>query len=123
MLEVMRITNVITYTMRAPLHETCFQDYHIPAVSLELIFLSESRSLKKVKTIARVRCSKQFTKPWSSFLQNTHIVFKLSCFHTSKDIWGDPEAFRPERFLDPNQNRVINSEKIFTFGYGMSCNL
>ena len=35
MLEVMRIANVITYTMRAPLQETTFQGYHIPAVSVE----------------------------------------------------------------------------------------
>jgi cytochrome P450 len=34
-----------------------------------------------------------------------------------KDVWGDPEIFRPERFLDENMN-IINSEKILAFGAG-----
>jgi len=37
--------------------------------------------------------------------------------HFSKEVWGDPVAFRPERFLGP-KNEIINDELITPFGYG-----
>jgi cytochrome P450 len=41
----------------------------------------------------------------------------LTSIHKSKAIWSDPETFRPERFLDSNNN-VINAHKILPFGLG-----
>jgi len=32
-------------------------------------------------------------------------------------VWGDPENFRPERFLDAD-NKIINSAKVIAFGLG-----
>jgi len=39
----------------------------------------------------------------------------------NEEIWGDPQAFRPERFLDANM-KIINDDKLFAFGAGMSTN-
>ena len=32
--------------------------------------------------------------------------------------WGDPEVFRPERFLDPQSGNFRNSERMIPFGFG-----
>lgn len=37
--------------------------------------------------------------------------------HLSKEEWGDPLNFRPERFLDEKME-IINSDKILPFGLG-----
>jgi len=37
--------------------------------------------------------------------------------HMDPKIWGDPENFRPERFLDKD-NKIINSQKVIAFGLG-----
>lgn len=34
-----------------------------------------------------------------------------------KEHWGDPENFRPERFLDSNE-QIIQYEWFIPFGYG-----
>jgi len=34
-----------------------------------------------------------------------------------KDYWGDPECFRPERFLDANGS-LIKHERLIPFGIG-----
>ena len=39
--------------------------------------------------------------------------------HMDPDTWGDPENFRPERFLDTEGN-TINEHKLLTFGIGKS---
>ena len=35
------------------------------------------------------------------------------------ETWGDPENFRPERFLDTEGN-VVNGHKLLTFAVGKS---
>jgi hypothetical protein len=36
-----------------------------------------------------------------------------------KKVWGDPEAFRPERFLDENMELIKDSNnKLLSFGAG-----
>jgi methyl farnesoate epoxidase/farnesoate epoxidase len=34
-----------------------------------------------------------------------------------KKYWGDPEAFRPERFLDSN-GKFVKPERVIPFGFG-----
>ena len=38
--------------------------------------------------------------------------------HMDPKFWGDPENFRPERFLDADNN-IINSHRVISFGLGM----
>ncbi len=46
-------------------------------------------------------------------LQNMHSVF------FDEEFWGDPNAFRPERFLDSNGSLIQSKvERIFVFGAG-----
>jgi len=35
-------------------------------------------------------------------------------------VWGDPEIFRPERFLAPNADSLPNP-LVIVFGYGARC--
>lgn len=41
----------------------------------------------------------------------------LHSVHFDKRIWGDPEHFRPERFID-EKGALINREELITFGVG-----
>jgi hypothetical protein len=38
---------------------------------------------------------------------------------TDADIWGDPENFRPERFIAPDGS-LIRKEELIPFGIGRS---
>jgi methyl farnesoate epoxidase/farnesoate epoxidase len=49
--------------------------------------------------------------------QGTIAGISILSLHQSKEIWGDPEEFRPERFLDA-KNTIINANKILPFGLG-----
>ena len=35
-----------------------------------------------------------------------------------KRHWGDPEVFRPERFLDSTGTKIVNLEQMIPFGFG-----
>lgn len=49
--------------------------------------------------------------------KDTTVLISLHSVFKDKSIWGDPDVFRPERFLDENGNLVIH-EKLFPFGLG-----
>lgn len=34
------------------------------------------------------------------------------------EYWGDPEVFRPERFLDATAGNLIKGERLIPFGIG-----
>jgi cytochrome P450 len=38
--------------------------------------------------------------------------------HHDKDIWGDPDNFRPERFLSPDGRTVLKNENLLPFSVG-----
>jgi cytochrome P450 len=50
-------------------------------------------------------------------LQNARIIINLYGLHMDKKYWGDPEVFRPERFLD-SQGNVKREEALIPFGIG-----
>jgi cytochrome P450 len=45
------------------------------------------------------------------------IISNAYSAHRNKAFWGDPENFRPERFLDKDNN-IINSNRMIGFGLG-----
>lgn len=49
--------------------------------------------------------------------RNTTILIGLRTVHMDTEFWGDPQVFRPERFLD-EQMRIVNTERLMPFGQG-----
>lgn len=50
--------------------------------------------------------------------QFTTVITNLEQMHMDKDTWGDPENFRPERFLDEDGNLCLKNDKSLPFGLG-----
>lgn len=50
--------------------------------------------------------------------KDTTILISLYSVHMSPEIWGDPEVFRPERFLD-EEGKITSHEKFIPFGLGL----
>lgn len=49
--------------------------------------------------------------------KNTTVLIGLQSVHMDKVYWGDPETFRPNRFLG-DDNKVCNTERFMSFGQG-----
>lgn len=49
--------------------------------------------------------------------KNTTVLIGMQSVHMDKMYWGDPECFRPTRFLD-DDNKLCNTERFMTFGQG-----
>lgn len=49
--------------------------------------------------------------------KDTHVVPNLWYIHHSTKIWGDPENFRPERFLSED-NKCIKNDALAPFSTG-----
>lgn len=49
--------------------------------------------------------------------KNTTILMGLRTVHMDERHWGDPEVFRPERFLDEHR-KLCNTERLMPFGQG-----
>jgi cytochrome P450 len=62
---------------------------------------------------------KEFTWESSLSFQNAFALVNFTRIHMDPKIWGDPEAFRPTRFLDENNN-VVKDSKLLAFGSGMN---
>lgn len=50
--------------------------------------------------------------------KDTVIVPNLYACHHNPEIWGDPENFRPERFLSEDGSKVIRNEAFMPFSAG-----
>uniref|UniRef100_A0A182PZ34 Uncharacterized protein n=1 Tax=Anopheles epiroticus TaxID=199890 RepID=A0A182PZ34_9DIPT len=49
--------------------------------------------------------------------KNTTVLMGLRDVHMDREHWGDPEVFRPERFLNENRD-IVNTERLMPFGQG-----
>jgi len=45
------------------------------------------------------------------------LVINMHSVHKDEKVWGDPDVFRPERFLDSEGN-VTNLTHLIPFGMG-----
>jgi Cytochrome P450 len=50
-------------------------------------------------------------------LQNTMVLTGLHSYHNDPDVWGDPQVYRPERFLDEN-GALLKKDVTLPFGAG-----
>jgi len=50
--------------------------------------------------------------------KGTWIMANLYHIHFSKDIWGDPTTFRPERFLSQDKTKFQRNENLLPFMTG-----
>ena len=50
------------------------------------------------------------------------MICNLYSIFMDKQHWGDPENFRPERFLN-EKNDIVNAERVIPFGFGNICTL
>lgn len=48
--------------------------------------------------------------------KNTAVLASLFGLHTSKNVWKDPDNFRPERFLNSRGELVLKYDKSLPFG-------
>ncbi|KAK6963666.1 cytochrome P450 2U1, partial [Biomphalaria glabrata] len=62
-------------------------------------------------------CNKDTTLAGYTIPKGTIVMPNLDAIHASKEIWGDPEKFRPERFLDAKGN-IIKREELMPFSIG-----
>ena len=53
-----------------------------------------------------------------SIPKGTMIFGNQYAAHYNKEIWGDPENFRPERFLSPDGKQVLRNKAWMPFGAG-----
>ena len=51
------------------------------------------------------------------FVQGTIMIANLHAAYFSKEIWSDPESFRPERYIGEN-GQIANTGNVMPFGFG-----
>ncbi len=55
--------------------------------------------------------------PWK-IKKGAQVLVSQMVMHSREDIWGDPQVFRPERWLDPNFERSLPRYAYMPFGGG-----
>jgi len=50
--------------------------------------------------------------------KNSVIFFSIYDAHHDKEVWGDADNFRPERFLDESGSKVVKHEALIPFSSG-----
>ncbi|XP_055863880.1 cytochrome P450 2U1-like [Biomphalaria glabrata] len=62
-------------------------------------------------------CTENVTLAGYAIPKGTLVMPNIDAVHGSKEIWGDPDNFRPQRFLD-EQKRIIKREEFIPFFIG-----
>jgi cytochrome P450 len=78
------------------------------------VLLAESRLISSLFSNA---LTNNFLLLHGGMFQDTTIISSMWCLLHDKEHWCDPEAFRPERFLDEYGN-FVKDERMIPFGIG-----
>lgn len=58
----------------------------------------------------------------TDLFQNTLVYTSIYGVHFDKKIWGDPEVFRPERFIN-SEGKLVKKDYSIPFGAGKLNNM
>lgn len=84
---------------------------------VEAILLEVERYCHVVPVIGPRRVLKDTVLDGYNIPKETTILIHVYSVHSSREIWGDPEVFRPERFLNA-EGKLIPNEALIPFGLG-----
>ena len=106
MLECLRHGSGVSVSLRTAIRDTTISGCHV-----EKVFRFTMYDLNCMPPE-----SYDFRIP-SLLIQDTIIGIHVSRIHMNEKIWGDPETFRPSRFMDENNN-ISKHNKLLAFGGG-----
>ncbi|VVC37362.1 Cytochrome P450, E-class, group I,Cytochrome P450,Cytochrome P450, conserved site [Cinara cedri] len=84
---------------------------------VEAVLLETKRLNHVTPVIGPRRVLKNTNLKGFSIPKNTTILMSLYSVHLDQSTWGDPEVFRPERFIDKD-GKLISAENMHFFGGG-----
>ncbi|XP_031356060.1 probable cytochrome P450 305a1 isoform X2 [Photinus pyralis] len=97
-------------------HQWEYQDrYKVPYVEAVIKEIQRHKSISPIfgpRATARDTQLNGYTIP-----KGTTVLLNMQPTWMSEEIWGDPEEFRPERFLD-ERGQMANGSKFVPFGIG-----
>ncbi len=55
-----------------------------------------------------------------NLFSDSYVFYNIYYFHNDPEYWGDPEKFRPERFLEQvdGTTKLVKHERLVPFGFG-----
>jgi len=110
--EVMRKQTLVPLSIiHKATEDTELNGYFIPKVS-------SATNLSKALTIIKVALFD--IQQWVFLTQETAVILNLWSFHNDPNFWGDPEVFRPERFLD-EKGQLLKKDYSMPFSAGQWC--
>lgn len=86
-------------------------------VYIEAVILETQRFYNVVPVSGPRRVMKDTILDGYVIPKNTTVLIGLETVHMDTEFWGDPHVFRPERFLDEN-NQITNTDRFVAFGQG-----
>ncbi|GLV42629.1 Cytochrome P450 305a1 [Carabus blaptoides fortunei] len=84
---------------------------------IEAIILEVSRLYGITPVIGPRRVLEDTTLDGYKLAKGTTVLISIHSVHNDKEYWGDPEVFRPERFLDEN-GHIQSMDRVMNFGLG-----
>ncbi|KAF5297444.1 hypothetical protein FQR65_LT01375 [Abscondita terminalis] len=97
-------------------HQFQYADRHkVPYIQAVLL---EVKRYCSVVPIASRRAFKATVLEGYDIPKDTTVLINLNAVLMNKEIWGDPDVFRPERFLDKN-GQVLVSQEFLPFSMGI----
>jgi len=82
-------------------------------------FLNEVHRMSSILPMSVYHRTMKDTEFAGYFLPRGSVLFlNLHDAHHDPAVWGDPEVFRPERFLNKDETQIVKNEALVAFGAG-----